>query len=126
MAQFVYRMECALDGPKDRIALRASVFCLLQNFHTGSGAHTATCLICTRRPVREPNKSPPSSAEAMMLSTKVPLVLRFELNEKLKVRAVCVCVCVCVELTCAVNRGLVGVRIVTALLVKVSVLRDVV
>ena len=92
MAQFVYRMECALDGPKDRIAVRASVFCLLQNFHTGSGAHTATCLICTRRPVREPNKSPPSSAEAMMLSTTVPLVLRFELNERQKVRAVCVCV----------------------------------
>ena len=58
---------------------------------------------------REPNNSPPSSAEAMMLSTTVPLVLRFELNEQQKVRAVCVCVCVCVcvELTCAVNRGLV-------------------
>jgi hypothetical protein len=70
-----------------------------------------------KRPGCEPNNSPPSSAEAMMLSTKVQLVLRFELNEQQKVRAVCVCL----ELTCAVNRGLVGVRIGTARLVKVSV-----
>jgi hypothetical protein len=34
------------------------------------------------RPGREPNNSPVTSAQVTMLSTKVPLVLRFQLNEQ--------------------------------------------
>jgi hypothetical protein len=40
-----------------------------------------------KRPGREPNKLPVSSAEVMMLSTTVRLVLRFQLNEQQKVKA---------------------------------------
>ena len=39
-------------------------------------------------PGREPNNSPVSSAEVKMLSTKVPLVLRFHVNEQQCVKAV--------------------------------------
>ena len=35
-----------------------------------------------KRPGREPNNSPVSSAEVKMLSTIVPFVLRFRLNEQ--------------------------------------------
>jgi len=41
-----------------------------------------------KRPGREPNKSPVSSAEVMPLSTKFLLVLRLQLNEQQKVKAV--------------------------------------
>ena len=37
---------------------------------------------------REPNNSPVSSADGMMLSTKLPLALRLQLNEQQKVKAV--------------------------------------
>ena len=35
-----------------------------------------------KRPGSEPNNSPVSSADVKMLSTKVPFVLRFRLNEQ--------------------------------------------
>jgi len=35
-----------------------------------------------KRPGREPNNSPLWSAEVMMLSTEIPFVLRFQLNEQ--------------------------------------------
>ena len=41
-----------------------------------------------KRPGRQPNKSHVSSAEVMMLSSKFPLVLRFQLNEQQQVQAV--------------------------------------
>jgi hypothetical protein len=41
-----------------------------------------------KQPGRQPNKSHVSSAEVMMLSSRVPLVLRFQLNEQQKVPAV--------------------------------------
>jgi hypothetical protein len=56
----------------------------------------------------------------MMFSTKVPVVLRFQLNEQQKVKAVRVS-----GTDSTVNSGLVAVQIGTVLLVKVSVFRDV-
>jgi len=41
-----------------------------------------------RRSRREPNNSPASSAQVMLLSTKFSSVLRFQLNEQQKVKAV--------------------------------------
>jgi len=41
-----------------------------------------------KRPGHEPNNSPVSSAEFMVISTWIPLVLRFQLNEQLKLKAV--------------------------------------
>jgi hypothetical protein len=41
-----------------------------------------------KRPGREPNNSPVSSADVMMLSTQFLLALRFQLNEHQKVKAV--------------------------------------
>jgi len=58
-----------------------------------------------KRPEHKPNNSPVSSAEMMMLNTKVKLVLRFQLNK---------------QQTCTVYSGLAAVQIGTALLVKVS------
>ena len=54
----------------------------------------------------------------MLISTKFPLVLRFQLNEQQKVKAVGVS-----GTDSTVNSGLVAVLIGTALLVKVSVFR---
>jgi hypothetical protein len=41
-----------------------------------------------KRQRREPNNSPVSSAAVMLLSTKFPLVLLFQLNEQQKVKGV--------------------------------------
>jgi len=54
----------------------------------------------------------------MLLSTKSPLVLRFQLNEQQKVKAVGVS-----GTDSTVKSGIVGVLIGAALLVKVSVFR---
>jgi hypothetical protein len=67
---------------------------------------------------REPNNSPVSSAQVMMFSTKVSLVLRFQLNEQQMVKVVRVS-----GTDSTVKCGLVAVQIGTALLVKVSVFR---
>ena len=68
-----------------------------------------------KRPGSQPNKSPPPSAKVMMLSTKFPSVLCFQLNEQ-KVKAVCVS-----GTDSTVESGLAAVQIGTVLLVKVSV-----
>jgi hypothetical protein len=54
----------------------------------------------------------------MMLSTKVPLVLRFQLNEQQNVKIVRVS-----GTDSTVDSGLAAVQVGTALLVKVSVFR---
>jgi len=71
-----------------------------------------------KRPGREPNNSPVSSAEVMMLSTMVPLVLRFQLNEQQNVKFVRVS-----ETDSTVDSGLAAVQIGTALLVQIRVFR---
>ena len=65
---------------------------------------------------REPNNSPVSSAQMMLLSTKCPLVLRFQLNEKQKVKVVRWS-----GTDSRVKSGLAAVQIGRALLVTVSV-----
>ena len=69
-----------------------------------------------KRPECQPNNSPVSSAQVMMLSTKFPLVLRLQLNEQQKVKAVRVS-----GTDSTVKCGLAAVQIGTAFLVKVSV-----
>jgi hypothetical protein len=72
--------ECFLCPPKrpDWLlgphSLLASVYCL-----SSSGIKWPGC---------QPNNSPVSSADGMMHSTKFPLVLRLQLNEQQKVKAV--------------------------------------
>jgi hypothetical protein len=48
-AQSVYWGGAGLDDPRVRIPVKASVFCPLQNFQTGSGAHKTSSLVCTYR-----------------------------------------------------------------------------
>ena len=72
------------------------------------------CLTAQER--SEPNNSRVPCAEVMMLSTKFPLVLRLQLNEQQKVKAVWVS-----GTDSMVKCGLAAVQIGTALLVKVSV-----
>ena len=111
MTQTFYRRFCGLDDPKVRIPVRANVFSLLQisklllgpTQPPGQYVLAFFCRIKGAGPY--PNNSLPSSAEAMMLSTKVPIVLCFELNEQQKVRAVCVCVCVFGTYTCGKQRA---------------------
>jgi len=116
-----------MDDTRFRILVRASVFCVLRNFQAGSGAHRfLVSMYCPSSPGikrrrREANHSLPTVAEVMLLSKKVPLVLRFQLNEHQKVKAVRVS-----GTDSTVKIGLVAVQIGTALLVKVSVFRDVV
>jgi len=64
-----------------------------------------------KRSRREPNNSPIFSAQEMMHSTKFPLVLRFQLSEQKKVKAVRVSG---TEMT--VKRALAAMQICTALL----------
>jgi hypothetical protein len=72
-----------------RISVKARGFCLL---HNDSGAHRTLWLLCNslgiRRSRREPNNSPLSSGQVILLSTYFKLVLRFHLNEQQKLKAV--------------------------------------
>jgi len=72
------------DGPSQGSKYdKGDFFYPFRNVQNGSGARVMYCNSPgTNRPGREPNNSPVSSAEVMMLSTKVPLVLRFQLNEQ--------------------------------------------
>jgi hypothetical protein len=72
-----------------------------------------------KRPGREPNNSRVPSAEVMMLSSKFPLVLRFQLNEQQQLKAVRVSGTdmYSKQWACGSSYG-------TALLVRVSVFRD--
>ena len=63
-------------------------------------------------------KTPVSSAQVMLLSTKFPSVLRLKLNEQQKVKSVRES-----GTDSTVKCGLAAVQIGTALLVKVSVFR---
>jgi hypothetical protein len=49
LAHSIYGRGSVLDDPRFRIPATASVFRPLQNFQTGSGAHTASWLVCTAR-----------------------------------------------------------------------------
>ena len=69
-----------------------------------------------KRPEREPNNSPVSSAEGKVISRKIPSVLRFQLNEQQRVKVVRVS-----GTDSAVKVGLVGVQIGTGLWVEVRV-----
>ena len=71
-----------------------------------------------KRPGRGPNNTRVWSAEVMMLSSKFPLVLRFQLTERQQLQIVRVS-----GTDSTVKCGLVAVHIGTALLVKVSVFR---
>jgi hypothetical protein len=72
--------ECFLSSPKfpDRLwgprSLVVSMYCPVSPR--------------IKRPGREPNKSPVRSAEMMMLSSKFPLVLRFQLTGQQQLKAV--------------------------------------
>jgi len=63
-------------------------------------------------------KTPVTSAQVMLLSTKFPSVLRFQFNEQQKVKSVRVS-----GTDSTVTGGLAAVLIGTAKLVKVSVFR---
>ena len=69
-----------------------------------------------KRPGREPNNSSVWSAEVMMLSSKFPLVLYFQLTERQQLQIVRVS-----GTDSTVKCGLVAVHIGTTLLVKVRV-----
>ena len=71
-----------------------------------------------KRPGREPNNSPVSSAQVMMFGINFPLALHLQLNEQQKVKAVRVS-----KTDSTVKCGLAAVQIGTALLVNVSVFR---
>jgi hypothetical protein len=68
--------------------------------------------------MKRPRREAVSGAEVMMLSTEFPSVLRFQLNEQQKLKAVRVS-----GTDSTVKSGLVTVQIGTALLVKASVFR---
>ena len=74
-----------------------------------------------KRPGHEPNNSPVTSAEVMVISTRIPLVLRFQLNKQHKLRAVRVSG---TDSTVNTSSGIAAVQIGAALLVKVSVFRN--
>jgi hypothetical protein len=100
--------ECFLFPPKrpDWLlgphSLRASLYCSSSPW--------------IKRPGCQPNNSPVSSADGLMHNTEFPLVLRLQLNEQQKVKAVWVS-----GTDSTVKCGLAAVWIGTALLVKVCV-----
>jgi hypothetical protein len=76
-----------MDDPRDRIPIRESFLSLSKRPDwVWDPYYLLGSIYCNslgvNRPGREPNNSPVPSAQVMMLSTKVPLVLRFQLNEQ--------------------------------------------